>query len=471
MRACPTFTAPSHHPCTAHKASEGDSGLRSMETLPRAAGALLRARGWPTAARAGTAGLILALAGLSFLAPRSSELSPLAAATWILWWGLVPFLAFVAGKAWCSVCPIGWVAESAESWWRPRRHLPPALTSKLSLLGVAGGGILFLAAGLEASAPLTLGVLLFGTAAALGMGALFRRRPFCRVCPVGNLLSLYAATSRLGISVVGKPAGQNRETDGGASLARKAVLACPQGLNPTRDPALSCTFCGDCLKRLPELGVRVREGGPALPPRGVGLSAVRPGRERSSTAQAGWNRRLRRDLAGLVLGLLAADALRMTPVFPLALAPAAGFIPYQLAAAVWAGGFASLGLLAARWVEGRGGNMETTVPLLLAAQVGLSLQHLAGAGGSAIRAVLSPFLGGQGHIPPASVYSWDPVLKAVQVSLLSLAMASVWLPGPRLQRPPLEDPRGSPQALLLWAPAGVFLALTPAFLLPMSRAC
>ncbi|HEU5318674.1 MAG TPA: 4Fe-4S binding protein [Chloroflexota bacterium] len=403
--------------------------------------------GWARALQGGTG---LALAGALALAlrhPVRAESNVGATSIWLLWWPLVPFLALAAGRLWCAVCPFaglsdaaGWLADRLHIRRRaPGRGLRAAagvwLPLSMVLLGVA-----FLALGLEMSGPMTVLVVGVFAAGSVGLALAVHGRAWCRyACPLGASLGLYAAFARWRLAPAALAPG-----------AGAAPVRCPAFLNPRRDvDPQHCQLCARCL----DAGSATITGGAA------------PHRPLDGATAA---------LAVALTGVLLADTVRMTPVFlsyvdvGLAVLGPAGYRVAVALLPVLGAGVAALAVLPAAW---RGASWrdaaQRLVPVALAAQLGLSLQHLAGSGWPTLQGLLIELLPlpWDGHIPPSDAYTVMPALKALQLGLLAVALGVV--AAKRAGRHSVHTPPVAVRAGAIGAVAG-FGAL---FALPMSLAC
>lgn len=347
--------------------------------------------------------------GLSLWSPRHSEINLGAALTWQLWWALLPFALYLTARAWCAVCPFTLLGDTVQRLRAAPLPVPgPALRELLQWLGVAGLGLLgllFLLLSLETNGPLTAVLLLvFAVGAALG-GATWRGRVWCRyLCPVGLLAGLYSRFALLGL-----------DARGGAREAALAASDCPLFTTPVSKRAShDCVLCGTCLKA---------ESGGAV--------SVRIGRARQGESLLVGPEAV---AAALLLGLLIGDATRMTPLFTRFMAwampqfrrgyeetMAAGVVVLVLAVLV--------GLVAlARLSSGRGsfwrefGRLAlAVVPVVFAAQITLSAQHLLAAP-EVLRNLASELrLVEPGHMPPTDAYAVVWPLRVLQWTALATA--------------------------------------------------
>ncbi len=188
---------------------------------------------------------------------------------WVLWLMGAVFLALFLGRAWCAVCPVGWL-NGLVARVGLKRPLPAALRNfvpvTLTLLGLQLG-VYFLA--IHRFPDLTAGLLALMVLLAVAAGLLFRHRAFCTLlCPAGAVFGLYArvAPYRLGIDDPDICAGCDRAAcvEGGGEWRRfalgRGVLywecrreGCPAELTSERlgeNPG--CTLCLNCAPNCPK---------------------------------------------------------------------------------------------------------------------------------------------------------------------------------------------------------------------------
>jgi hypothetical protein len=334
-----------------------------------------------------------------------------AALVWQVWWALLPLLILLTARAWCAVCPFPVLGDAVQRLsplspgapsLRLRRAAPWLSAAALGVLG-----FLFLLSGLETNGPMTASLLLAFALAAAAAGALWRRRVWCRyLCPVGLMTALYSRLSWLRLEPTG-----DRQTAASGSLVC-TFLTSPVSERVRQD----CALCGACM-RAPggaSIGVRVRTPSLDRPPLALPEALA----------------------VSLLLGLLLVDAVRMTPLYLryMAWGVSRAGLEYDVTVALGIGGVvaallaAQLLLVAAsgplrqlwsRWAH----QSMALLPLVLAAQLALSAQHLIALPevlrnvGAELR-LLEP-----GHMPPADAYAVLWPLKLLQVALLLAAIA------------------------------------------------
>jgi len=430
---------------------------------------LLYWRRYPASLHAAFYLTLAVLVFFAFYPPRQAEGNLATEVVWKLWWPGLSFLLLAAGRVWCGVCPFGGLSDLAARLRRPR-HAPPGFIRKagpwLGVVSVFLFGIAFLALGLEGNAAAT-GVILVGMAAlAFGLSLAWKGRNFCRyLCPIGMITRVYSFFSWM------------RVRGGGG---RRPAMACPVGQSPAslRQPS-QCHLCGACTKE-GSAGVRTFTGfaGARLPAR----------------TEFG---RVEATLSIVMLGLMAADSVRMTPLFARyqrGALPWFGF-NYRLSVIVGVAALTALLLasfaLVSRLLARRPGGAESVfrslgfslLPLTFGVFMALALQHLWSGAWPSLQTIAaeSRLLDWTGHMPPEDVYFVSIPLKIIQFVFLAVGLGwSLRLAGRTLQ-PGREKPGPVPlevaphksgatslkRPVILLAAGGISFL----FLLPMSGAC
>ena len=201
---------------------------------------------------------------------------------WIAWWALLILLVVpLAGRAWCSICPIPMAGE----WLQQGALLAPneqtrgfglgrRWPKRLNNIWLQNGGFALLA--LFSAVVLTnalvtalvLGAfLLLATATAL----LYERRAFCRyLCPVGGFIGLYSQAAPLEVRVKDSSVcASHREKTcyTGNTNGEYRGFGCPWGVFP--GGLYKNTYCGTCLECLrtcpyENIAIQIRPAGSDL---------------------------------------------------------------------------------------------------------------------------------------------------------------------------------------------------------------
>ena len=233
-------------------------------------------------------GFMAALIGLIFTAVGLEKLPGVAdpypllytnAATllfWVLWFMGIVLLSPLLGRAWCSVCPLGFMSDRIG---RIGLNLPwPAKWARnLGPLAVFGAGVAA-ALLLDAHKSPNLTAFTVGLAALLAVASalLWRRAAFCGFfCPVGTVLSLYGRFSPIKVGMRVEGACQKcaehgcvartstwRRWDFGTLVIHKKVYTsgCPVALDPPTMDASECLLCMECVRRCPSSNLGVHFG-------------------------------------------------------------------------------------------------------------------------------------------------------------------------------------------------------------------
>lgn len=399
---------------------------------------------WPLAVGMAVVGL------LALMTPRHAELNPGAAIVWQLWWAFLPFFILLTARLWCGVCPFPALGDAARRLRPSPPPLPPSAVRRwgpwMATIGLGVVGFLFLLLQVETSGPLTAALLLAFSAAAVGSALLWKGNAWCRyLCPLGLMAGLYSRVGWLRLE-------PNDRRKAGNAARRCSFFTSPLAPRRSHD----CALCGACLQANDGEGVNVRLARPAV--------FMAPLARAEAVA------------VSLLLGLLVADALRMTTLnlrFMAWVMPKIG--SYETGMALGIVLVIALLLMGqagvARLLGGRGKFWSSFavlslvwLPLALAAQLALSAQHLL-----AVEAVVRN-LGAElsllapGHMPLADAYASVWFMRALQWAALALGGVVALYLSRRLSSRAVGG---------AWAIAGVFpvIPLMVIFGQPMSVSC
>lgn len=383
---------------------------------------------------------------------------------WKLWWPGLPFVMLLGGRIWCGVCPFGGVADTAGRMRKKQSSAPKLVRRAGPWLGVASVflfGLSFLALGLEMNASAT-GLILIGmTAAAFGLSLFWRGRSFCRyLCPVGMITRVYSFFSWI------RPRGSGMRPAGDKH--------CPVGQAPAtlRQPS-QCQLCGTCSAN--------------SEPGGITTSFSYGSPRQPGTTEFG---KVEAALSLLLMGLMAADTVRMTSMFAgfqQAMLPSFSYnYRFTVVAGVTGLVTAVIGLtILAALIAGRRhraaavftGISFALLPLTLGVFLSLAAQHLWSGGWPALQTMLVEFriIDWSGHMPPTNVYFFSWPLKLFQMGLLGTGMVlSLWLAGKTISST-VDRKTGGAGGRTVWAYRAITLLAAGGFgflfILPMSGAC
>jgi ferredoxin len=208
---------------------------------------------------------------------------------WVLWIMGVVFVAALFGRAWCTVCPLGWL-NGRISRFGLRRELPGWLRGfvPVTMVLIALQLTVYLLA-LHRFPDYTASLLVLMIVLAAALGLLFQRRSFCLLlCPAGAVFGLYARLAPLELRVkapavcadcAAKPCIATAPVAKKATLGRFALRwrsrpeGCPVALVPAEiADSSACTLCLNCVRTCcnDNLRVSLRRCGADLSPAGLG---------------------------------------------------------------------------------------------------------------------------------------------------------------------------------------------------------
>lgn len=181
---------------------------------------------------------------------------------WNIWWPLTLVVAAIAGRLWCSVCPLELV-NSLGSRIGLKRKAPAFLKSGW-VVTLLYAFILFGAGkylGLRA-VPRTLAIYLaIIVSLAFILGLVYEKRSFCSyVCPLGSILGMYACIAgtewRADDPAVCN-ACNTRDCSAKRNRYKLTGHSCTSNIDPASIPDNhKCLLCTHCLKACPSTNFR-----------------------------------------------------------------------------------------------------------------------------------------------------------------------------------------------------------------------
>jgi len=367
-------------------------------------------------------GIFLLIIAFGLFGPPLGDDNLAVALTWRLWWLLLPLSFALVGRFWCAACPVGAITDLTARIHPVERRLEGPLHRYGTWIAATLFGGLFWMGMLwhvccwpRATAYWLLGF----TGAALSATLIFGKRIWCRhLCPIGAVGGLLSLVAPLGIRGERRLCHEKcltRDT----SILRQERRDCPLMVLPMAlEDNRHCNLCGECVKGCSKgaLRLRLRLPGSDL----WRLRRVRP----SETA-----------LALLILSLALTEALQMTPLYSAymkwALEGGLGMsyeALFTVSLVILIAGVFGL-YWGASYVIGERSDWPNLspgyIPIALAGYLGVFLFRLGAQGGRAIEVALGQ-LGFAGLMPGpplrASIYTINPALQGIQLSLLLLGM-------------------------------------------------
>jgi len=184
---------------------------------------------------------------------------------WDIWHPLLAFTLIVVGRLWCFACPIGAIGDWTQSVFSLKRKYP----EKYRNLWIAVILFLFIFAAerhlfmFTRNPPNTAYLLLFFTALAVIMGAIYEKRSFCRyICPIGLVLGVFSMLSAIELRCKSRKTCQDHDLKE-CVIGTEAGKACPVGESPqTMERNNQCILCMECVKSCSKENIRLS---PRLP--------------------------------------------------------------------------------------------------------------------------------------------------------------------------------------------------------------
>ncbi len=179
---------------------------------------------------------------------------------WDIWHPLLAFTLILLGRLWCFACPIGAVGDWTQSAFSLKKKYP----EKYRNLWVAVILFLFIFAAerhlfmFTRNPPNTAYLLLFFTALAVVMGAIYEKRAFCRyICPIGLVLGVFSMLSAIELRCKSKKTCAEHNVKE-CVIGSEAGKACPVGEFPqTMERNNYCIMCMECVKSCSKDNIRI----------------------------------------------------------------------------------------------------------------------------------------------------------------------------------------------------------------------
>jgi polyferredoxin len=173
---------------------------------------------------------------------------------WIAWWTVLKLVMMpIAGRSWCSICPI----PAAGEWLQQGGIVRPGKGIGLRLrwprrlqnqwLQLSGFAIMGLFSAVLLTRPSATGWILLGLiVAATVLALVFERRAFCRyLCPIGGYIGWYEQLAPVAVRV------RDRAVCRGC-VEKACHKNCPWGVFPAAlEESFDCGLCMACVRICP----------------------------------------------------------------------------------------------------------------------------------------------------------------------------------------------------------------------------
>jgi len=182
------------------------------------------------------------------------------AATWVLWWPLLPLFFFLFGRFWCAVCPFAWVSDLTQKIFGANRKVPNFLRKyglwiiDITFIFITWSDHVW---GIVESPRGSGTLLLLILGGVMVTAMLFERRTWCRyLCFLGSLSGNYSRAGMLELRA-------NKETCKTCTTrdcykGNTKTPGCPMFEFPmAMENNANCNLCGNCIKSCPHDSIRL----------------------------------------------------------------------------------------------------------------------------------------------------------------------------------------------------------------------
>ncbi|SHH17189.1 4Fe-4S binding protein [Desulfosporosinus lacus] len=182
------------------------------------------------------------------------------AATWVLWWPLLPLFFFLFGRFWCGVCPFGLVSDLTQKVFGANRKVPNFLRKyglwiiDITFIFITWSDHVW---GIVES-PRGSGTLLLLILGGVMITAMFfERRTWCRyLCFLGSLSGNYSRAGMLELRAdkeICKTCTTRDCYKGNSKTAGCPMFEFPMAMENNAN----CNLCGNCIKSCPHDSIRI----------------------------------------------------------------------------------------------------------------------------------------------------------------------------------------------------------------------
>ncbi|AFM42764.1 hypothetical protein Desaci_3886 [Desulfosporosinus acidiphilus SJ4] len=182
------------------------------------------------------------------------------AATWVLWWPLIPFFFFLLGRFWCGICPFAWVSDLTQKLFGANLKVPNFIRKNglwiidITFIFITWSDHIW---GIVESPRGSGTLLLLILGGVMVTALLFERRTWCRyLCFLGSLSGNYSRAGMLELRADKETCKTCKTKDCYKGSAK--APGCPMFEFPmTMENNANCNLCGSCIKSCPNDSIRL----------------------------------------------------------------------------------------------------------------------------------------------------------------------------------------------------------------------
>jgi len=182
------------------------------------------------------------------------------AATWVLWWPLIPFFFFLLGRFWCGICPFAWVSDVTQKLFGANLKVPKFIRKNglwiidITFIFITWSDHVF---GIVESPRGSGTLLLLILGGVMVTAMLFERRTWCRyLCFLGSLSGNYSRAGMLELRADKETCKTCTTRD--CYKGNDKAPGCPMFEFPmAMENNANCNLCGSCIKSCPHDSIRL----------------------------------------------------------------------------------------------------------------------------------------------------------------------------------------------------------------------
>ena len=182
------------------------------------------------------------------------------AATWVLWWPLIPFFFFLLGRFWCGICPFAWVSDLTQKLFGANLKVPNFIRKNglwiidITFIFITWSDHIW---GIVESPRGSGTLLLLILGGVMVTALLFERRTWCRhLCFLGSLSGNYSRAGMLELRADKETCKTCKTRD--CYKGNEKAPGCPMFEFPmAMENNANCNLCGNCIKSCPHDSIRL----------------------------------------------------------------------------------------------------------------------------------------------------------------------------------------------------------------------
>lgn len=182
------------------------------------------------------------------------------AATWVLWWPLLPLILFLFGRFWCGICPFAWLSDLTRKFFGANLKVPSFIRKyglwiiDITFIFITWSDHIW---GIVDSPRGSGTLLLLIVGAVMVTSLFFERRTWCRyLCFLGSLSGNYSRAGMLELRSNRDICRKCKTKD--CYNGNDKAPGCPMfEFTMAMENNANCNLCGNCIKSCPNDSIRL----------------------------------------------------------------------------------------------------------------------------------------------------------------------------------------------------------------------